>query len=402
MIVRGERVPAGFSTVEGTRSKALEEVLSESALPVPSKVLKIEQSHSSIIYDNRFFLKLYRKLDSGINADAELIRFLTERQKFTQVPAYYGAMEQRQPKSEPRALALLVANVPNEGDAWNFTLNAVGHFFDTVLESKSESFQEGRLDEFIGGVFPERARQLAQRIGEMHLLLAADQDDPAFAPEDFNGPYQRSIYQSMRATTRRMIQLLQRKIGIVPEEHRQEVAGLLKLEAEMLQRQSKILARIEATKLRTHGDLHLGQVLNTGKDFVIIDFEGEPGRTLTERRMKRTPMRDVAGMLRSFHYAAFSALWRQHTLRAEDRVTLEPWAEAWAQHINLIFLASYLKTTHGASFVPKDPAAIQVLLEVLLLEKAAYEIVYELNNRPDWVILPARGIQSILKSNAPV
>ncbi len=317
------------------------------------------------------------------------------------MPTYYGAMEQRQPKSEPRALALLVANVPNEGDAWNFTLNSVGRYFDRALEQKSETLQTPLLDEFIGGVFPERAKQLAQRIGEMHLLLAADHDDPAFAPEEFNGPYQRSLYQSMRATTRRMIQLLQKKIGIVPEEHRQEVAGLLKLEAEMLQRQSKILAKIEATKLRTHGDLHLGQVLNTGKDFAIIDFEGEPGRTLSERRMKRTPLRDVASMLRSFNYAAFSALWRQHTLRAEDRVTLEPWAEAWAQRINQIFLATYLETTHGASFIPKDPAAIHVLLEVLLLEKAAYEVVYELNNRPDWVILPARGIQSILKSKTP-
>jgi maltose alpha-D-glucosyltransferase/alpha-amylase len=115
--------------------------------------------------------------------------------------------------------------------------------------------------------------------------------------------------------------------------------------------------------------------------------------------MKRTPLRDVAGMLRSFHYAAFSSLWRQSTLRPEDVAFLEPWAEAWSQRISQIFLEEYLVTTRGASFVPKDPTAVKTLMEVLLLEKAAYEIVYELNNRPDWVILPARGIHSILKSD---
>jgi len=138
-------------------------------------------------------------------------------------------------------------------------------------------------------------------------------------------------------------------------------------------------------------------VLNTGKDFAIIDFEGEPGRTVSERRMKRTPLRDVAGMLRSFNYAAYSALLRQKTYRPEDRAYLEPWADAWAARISKIFLDSYLATTKGASFIPSDPAALEVLLEVLLLEKAAYEIVYELNNRPDWVILPARGIRNLLK-----
>lgn len=397
MIVRQERVPSGFHTISGIRGAAMEGALKESDLPINSRVLKIEQSHSSIIYDNRFFLKLYRKLDSGINADAELIRFLTERKQFANVPAFYGALEQRQPRTDSRALALLVGMVTNEGDAWNYTLDAVGRYFDRALEQKSETLQTPLLDEFIGGVYPDRARQLAQRVGEMHLALASDNDDPDFAPEPFTGSYQRSLYQSMRATTRRMIQLLEKKIGIVPEEHRAEVAELLKAEAEILQRQSRILPKIETTKIRTHGDLHLGQVLNTGKDFAIIDFEGEPGRTLSERRMKRTPLRDVASMLRSFNYAAYSALLRQRTLRPEDKAYLEPWAEAWAARISRIFLDSYLETTKGASFIPADRAVLDVLLDVLLLEKAAYEIVYELNNRPDWVILPARGIRSLLR-----
>jgi maltose alpha-D-glucosyltransferase/alpha-amylase len=400
-IVRQEQTRVGAQVITGIRSPLLEAALSEKDLPnISSRLLRLEQSHTSIIYDNRFFLKLYRKLDSGINADAELIQLLTEKKKFENVPAFYGEIELCQPKAESRALALLVGHVPNEGDAWNYTLDAVGRYFDRVLERKPDSIQDAQLDEFLGGVYPDRARQLARRIGEMHLRLADEQEDANFVPEPFNGGYQRSLYQSMRSSTRRMIQLLQKRISTVPEARRDEVAALLKQEKAILDRQGKILAKIETSKIRIHGDLHLGQILNTGKDFVIIDFEGEPGRTLTERRMKRTPLRDVAGMLRSFHYAAFSSLWRQGTLRPEDVAFLEPWAEAWSQRISQIFLEEYLATTRGASFVPKDPAAVKTLMEVLLLEKAAYEIVYELNNRPDWVILPARGIHSILTSDS--
>jgi len=193
-----------------------------------------------------------------------------------------------------------------------------------------------------------------------------------------------------------MTQLVQRNCRSLPEAIQPELNRLTKSENDILRRQAKLLRRIDAVRIRVHGDYHLGQVLNTGKDFVILDFEGEPVRSLGERRMKRTPLRDVAGMLRSFHYAAYSALWQQGSQRLEDATFLEPWAEAWAQKIRQIYMESYLATVAGSPIVPADPESVRVLLDAHLLEKAAYEVVYELGHRPDWVILPVRGIMSIL------
>jgi maltose alpha-D-glucosyltransferase/alpha-amylase len=156
--------------------------------------------------------------------------------------------------------------------------------------------------------------------------------------------------------------------------------------------------RIEAVRTRVHGDYHLGQVLYTGKDFIVLDFEGEPARSLTERRMKRSPLRDVAGMMRSFHYAAYAALWQRRTFRAEDVAFLEPWAEAWAMWVARLYLQTYKEIVANAPFFPADPIAAEVLMNALLLEKATYEVVYELNNRPNWVVLPIRGIRALIQS----
>lgn len=155
--------------------------------------------------------------------------------------------------------------------------------------------------------------------------------------------------------------------------------------------------KITATKFRFHGDFHLGQVLRTGKDFYIIDFEGEPARALSERRLKRSPIRDVAGMIRSFHYAAHSALRSYGSIRIEDVERLEAWAEAWYVAVSGIYLNSYLFTVEDAAFVPKDRKEFEVLLRCFLLEKAVYEVGYELNSRPDWVTIPLRGIERLLK-----
>jgi maltose alpha-D-glucosyltransferase/alpha-amylase len=265
------------------------------------------QANPTISYDNRLFLKLYRRLENGTNPDAELVRYLSEQRKFENVPAYCGAIEFRAHRAPNRTVAMLLAHVPNSGNAWLYTVDSVIRYYERVLERRPEAAQiedHAIVSELIGGVYPERVRLLAQRTGEMHLALAADTEDPDFAPEPFTTLVQRSLYQSMRGTTRRMIQLVRNGAQSLPEECRQVIIGLLDLESEILERQARLLSRkIEATRTRVHGDYHLGQVLHTGKDFVIIDFEGEPVRSLGERRMKRSPLRDVAGMIRSFHYA---------------------------------------------------------------------------------------------------
>jgi maltose alpha-D-glucosyltransferase/alpha-amylase len=355
-----------------------------------------------MLFENKFFLKLYRKLEDGVNPDVEVTRFLTDRASFPNVPAFGGAIEYRRGKSEPTVVCLLQSAVVSERDAWTLTLDSVGRFYERVLGKKADLQNETApgllLDELIGGIYPEKARLLAQRTGQLHLALASAGDDRAFAPEPFNAMAQRSVYQSMRALLRRTFTLLQKALPDLPESFRDEAKQALAAEKDILAREKRLLDRkANAAKIRIHGDYHLGQILYTGKDFVVLDFEGEPARPLSERKLKRSALRDVAGMMRSFQYAAYSALW-QPAMRSEDVPFLERWADLWYRQMSSLFLQSYLQTTAGAIFVPQNSDDLQILLEAYLLDKAVYEIGYELNNRPDWVVIPIRGIKHILKS----
>jgi maltose alpha-D-glucosyltransferase/alpha-amylase len=400
VMAQHKRVPAGRRSLVGRSSAAFREAAAGLSLPLPSRALKAEQSNSSVIYDNRFFLKLYRKPEEGQNPDVELIRYLSESRKFANVPAYCGSIECNVQGGAPRVIALLVELVPNEGDAYSLTLDALGRYVERVLSKRTGITQEPNPElvaEIIGGVMPERIRLLGQRTAEMHLALATETEDPDFAPEPFTTLHQRSLYQSMRGTTRRMIQFLKKKVPHLAEAHREEAAALLGMESDMLSRQADLLNhKVSVMKIRVHGDYHLGQVLSTGKDFMIIDFEGEPARSIGERRMKRSALQDVAGMVRSFHYAAQAAFSRHVCLHLEDAAFLQPWMDRWVEEIERTFLEAYYATAAGASFIPKDPAIRDMLLTFYLLGKAVYEVIYELNNRPHMVDIPMRGIRKIL------
>jgi maltose alpha-D-glucosyltransferase/alpha-amylase len=367
-----------------------------------SHVLSAEQSNSSMLFDNKFFLKLYRKLEDGVNPDVEITRFLTEQTDFPNVPAFVGALEYRRAKAQPTVVCLLQRAVVNEGNVWTLTVDALGRYYDRVLERKGDFPNETAppsilLEELIGGVYPEKVKLLGQRTGELHLALASRSDHSAFAPEPFNAMAQRSVYQSMRTSLRRAFTSLQKKFSDVPAKFRDEAREVLAAEREILGREKRLLdRRTNAAKIRIHGDYHLGQLLYTGKDFVILDFEGEPARPLSDRKMKRSALRDVAGMMRSFQYAAYAALW-QPAMRKEDVPFLERWADLWYRQTSSMFLQSYLKTTAGAIFMPNNSEDLQIMLEAYLLDKAVYEIGYELNNRPNWVLIPIRGIKHILQ-----
>ncbi len=367
-----------------------------------SHLIAAEQSNSSMLFDNKYFLKLYRKLEGGMNPDVDITRFLTERGRFSHVPAFVGVLEYRRRESEPTVVCLLQTAVANEGDVWALTLDAVGRYYERVLGRKADVQNESAatgplLTELLGGIYPQKAKLLGQRTGELHLALASEVDDPAFAPESFNALSQRSVYQNMRASVRRSFSLLQKRLPDLPEPFRDEAEEILAEEHRILAQEQRILdQRSSATKIRIHGDYHLGQIVHTGKDFVILDFEGEPTRALGERKLKRSPLRDVAGMMRSFQYAAYSALW-QPAMRTEDIPFLEHWADIWYRQMGSVFLQNYLKTTRGASFIPQGEENFQVLLKAYLLDKAVYEVAYELNHRPDWVVIPIRGIKHILR-----
>jgi maltose alpha-D-glucosyltransferase/alpha-amylase len=251
------------------------------------------------------------------------------------------------------------------------------------------------------GPYIAPAELLGQRIGELHLALASDPDDPAFRPEPFTPHYQRSIYQRMRTDGAQALQLLRKRLHSLPEGIRPEAETILLGESEIQRRfRSVIDHKIGGLRIRLHGDLHLGQILYTGKDFYVIDFEGEPSRPLSERRIKRSALRDVAGMLRSFHYAGYAVLLGQAegvNIRREDVGLLELGARLWYIWSSVIFLRSYLTAASSGHFLPKAEE-LQVLLDAYILDKALYELTYELNSRPNWVQIPIRGMLELLGS----
>jgi maltose alpha-D-glucosyltransferase/alpha-amylase len=247
------------------------------------------------------------------------------------------------------------------------------------------------------------ASLLGRRTGELHVALAADNEHPAFAPEGISALDQRSLYQAIRTAVRRGLDSAKRRAPALPTEQADAVIELASREAEILQRvRSMASPRIQSDRIRVHGDYHLGQVLWTGRDSVIIDFEGEPARPLGERRLKRSPLRDVAGMLRSYHYATHQAL---HELSERGVLgeqgaatdTLQPWLDYWYRWSAVAFLRGYREVTGDTSLVPANDERAGALLEALLIEKAVYELTYEMNNRPDWLSIPIAGIESILE-----
>ncbi|MDR5683262.1 MAG: maltose alpha-D-glucosyltransferase [Armatimonadota bacterium] len=378
-----------------------------SDLPEPQP-LRAEQSNTSLVYGDRLILKLFRRVEPGPNPELEIGRLLTER-RFAHAAPLVAALEYRAGRGEPATIAVLQGLVPNQGDAWQYTLDALRFFFESVMASRAPvdasapaPLEVGNpppaIAEAIGGYW-EVARLLGRRTGELHRLLASS-SDPAFAPEPFTPFYQQAIYQSMRTGAVRVLRKLRSRLPTLPAQVREEANRVADMERSILSRFRAVRdRRLEGMRIRIHGDYHLGQVLHTGRDFAIIDFEGEPARPLSERRIKRSPLRDVAGMLRSFHYAAFAALNVVESAGlVGERTTMEGWAQTWYRWVSAAFVQAYLETVAGSGLLPGDPEDLALLLEVLLLEKAVYEVGYELNNRPGWVRIPLRGILELMGS----
>jgi maltose alpha-D-glucosyltransferase / alpha-amylase len=248
------------------------------------------------------------------------------------------------------------------------------------------------------GTYFETVRLLGQRTGELHLVLASDPDNRDFAPEPFTPFYQRSLYQSFRNHLTNHFQTLRRELPNVPEGTRPLAERVLATQEIMLARFRTVhQSALDTVRIRTHGNYHLGHVLHTGKDFMIIDFEGEPGRSLSERRIKRSALRDIAAMIRSLDYAAHAAVFHQleeGNLHAEQLRTVMPWAQFWSRWVSASFLGAYLKTVQGSSLVPKSGTGISVLLDAFVLDRALTEMDYDLNNRPNWLHV---SLQSILQ-----
>jgi len=415
LIARGPRASSGATGLMALPTRNFRSALRLAQGLEPS-ILQAEQSNTSILYGDMFILKLYRRLEEGTNPELEIGRYLTETQSFPHTAPMAGALAYYRRDREPVNLAILQRFVANEGDAWAYTLNAIGQYYDTVLTQQHQ--QQGArggsqkslltmvnedpspLAEELIGVYLEAAYTLGQRTGELHVALAQAVDNPDFAPEPFTDFYRRNLCQRMLGQANQTFQLLRQRLPHLPEAFQGDAQQVL-AQQNAIRRQFRILRdrQVSAWRIRCHGDYHLGQVLYTGRDFAIIDFEGEPARSLSVRRMKRLPIRDVAGMLRSFHYAAYAALLGQGAnVRPEDYSTLAPWAEFWYEWVGATFLRAYLEVAREGHFLPQDPEHLKILLDAYLLEKALYELTYELNSRPDWVQVPLLGILQLLEA----
>ncbi|MEA2626703.1 MAG: maltose alpha-D-glucosyltransferase / alpha-amylase, partial [Candidatus Binatota bacterium] len=408
-----ERLRADPGVIEASPTAPFRERLeSISEFPEPS-VVRADQSNTSVVYGDAFVLKLFRRLEDGPNPDAEIGRYLTEKSTFANAAPLASTLEFRRGRDMPSTLAVLHAYVPHQLDGWRHTMDALGRFFEDVLARTAEptpSAPSAHVLDLVGqdipplahelvGLYLEDARRLGRRTAELHLALAAA-DDPALAPEPFTDFYRRGQYQGMVSLLNRTMPLLRERLAELPEAERADAERVLASEAEIRKRFLPFRDhRISTIRIRCHGDYHLGQVLHTGKDFVIFDFEGEADRPLSVRRLKRSALRDVAGMLRSFQYAAYSALIGQIAgVRPEDFAPLAPWASWWQAWVSSAFLRSYLEGAGNAPFVPTSREEFHVMLDAFVLEKAIHELGYELANRARWVRVALVGLRQLIET----
>jgi maltose alpha-D-glucosyltransferase / alpha-amylase len=368
-----------------------------------------EQSNTSIVYGDRLILKLFRRLQPGINPDFEIGRQLTERLAFSRAPAVTGAFEYRMPAEPPMTIGMLQQLVESQGDGWAHAMDELSRFYDQVdarpvpVVETPETFTAiidaapPRPVEDLMRSYMHAAETLGRRTGEAHLALSSDSTVKEFSPEPFTSDDLLSVTMDATSQAQQAFDWLERRHTALPE----DVAARAR---DLLDARERLLDRIRATpaleftvsKIRVHGDYHLGQVLWAEGDFYILDFEGEPARSIEVRRQKQSPLKDVAGMLRSFSYAAHAALFAHAAARPEQFARMEPWARLWQTHSSAAFLRGYFGTAGNALFVPTEPSQRDGLLELFVLSKALYELNYELNNRPEWVRIPLWGILDLL------
>ena len=373
-----------------------------------------EQTNTSVVFGERLILKLFRKLEPGPNPEFEILKYLTESASFDRTPKLAGHFEYRPHQGEAITVGILETYIRNQGNAWNHTLDELRRYFEraermrfdvdipTVYTSDfwsllMHSAPQILLDAI--GMYAEEASILGRRTAELHVALAAAKE-PALAPEPITPEDYAALSRNFISHAQRVFDTLQG--AAVEKELQQKVRIVLESRQKVLRLFERISnIREEFRKIRIHGDYHLGQVLWSRNDFFILDFEGEPSRPISERRRKQLPLKDVAGMLRSFSYAAYAGLLSPGTNPTQDMKRMEPWARLWNNWVSTFFLKEYLNTSGGAEVGgPQQRKNLRLLLSAFMLDKALYEIQYELNHRPDWLAISLLGIQELLQNES--
>ena len=414
LMVRRRRLKGSQGELVGWSTPALSEMAEASTEALSVGPARVEQSKNSVVFGDQWILKLFRRLESGINPDLEIGLFLGgEGAKFPHTPSVLGALKYRVGEDEEFTAGILHRYIPNTITAWQFAQDSLGRFFEHVMAESIES--RPKVDtasrqslwalakgdapaaaKDLLGAFLESAALLGRRTGELHVALASDPLDPVFGPEPFTQFYQRSCYQSARKLAFEAFQQLRRRLKSLSPEAQAAGRDVLEREKQVLEVFRGLVGpKIAAQRIRCHGDYHLGQVLYTGKDFAVIDFEGDPSRPLSTRRIKRSPLEDVAGMIRSFHFAASEALLRLPLIGVVASDAIAPWQQAadfWYMWSSSAFLRAYATATSATDLLPKSDAQLDLLLNVHLMERTVGELQHELDNRPDGVVGALHGI----------
>ncbi|HET9047207.1 MAG TPA: putative maltokinase, partial [Casimicrobiaceae bacterium] len=360
---------------------------------LPVDPLAPQSSNTVVALGERLLLKAYRRLQSGVNPEAEIGRYLTDVAHFAHSVPVAGTIEHVADDGAVTTLALLQGYVQNQGDGWTTTLNYLEHFLEQAPPADAPATPAATLH----GGYLALIRALGTRTGEMHAAFGHSRGNPAFDPTPVSASDLVAWTKRARAEANATLDRLQRSVETLPESARSDAATVLGAH-------NALLARIDAhaqdrnagQRMRIHGDYHLGQVLVVQNDFVIGDFEGEPGRTLAERREKQSPAKDVAGMLRSFDYALHVAMRRASGDSTELHAERVRRGAEWLREVRAAFLESYDDAATRSGLAPVT--AQRGLLDLFLLEKVLYELAYEMENRPDWVGIPLRGLVELLQS----
>ena len=413
-LAHNEKLKAHGAVVSFKGNENLQKHL-ETQEEVRAKIHSSERANTAINFDNLFFLKLYRRVEPTTHPDLEMIRFLSEEARFEHVPALVGAIVLKSDKQN-MVLGMMQQLVENHGDGYSFMLERINNYIERILARNRETLHpeermgtlthpEGYdqlpddLKVLLGTTASEQVRLIGMRTAEMHLALASANTVKEFKPEEFSLHYQRSLYSGMQSLVRESYQSQSRNLQRLPESVRGEVEAIINRKDDML----KVLKRIYAKKLdvirtRTHGNYHLRKILLTGRDIAISDFSGNPLRSYSERRIKRSPLRDVASMVRSFYYTAYEGFITTNQFQKEDLPAMMPFAEQWAFYMSSFFIKAYLEKVQNSAIIPKEQADFEVLLHTYMLERAIKDLNYELANRPDRVVVPLRIITSILNA----
>lgn len=414
-VVQGLSIRGTRGDVRAAGTSALEVVSLTSLSDLAPALMRAEQSNTSVAYGRKLIFKLFRRLEHGLNPDVEIGLFLTEKTGFRNVPVLRGYLEYLENNGTRIILGILQDFVVNQGDAWQFTLGALGGYYERAQrEVSAPEVPPGSLLALAGreipreasvaiGPYMESARLLGTRTAELHLALASGTQDTAFAPEPFDEASRNELVGSAVDLLSRTLSTLRTHLDRLPQDAQSLSDELLSAESALVQRFRELnQTKLSAMRTRIHGDYHLGQVLYTGSDFVIIDFEGEPARSLEERRKKRSPLQDVAGMLRSFDYAAHAPLFTESSVPGDKTQKFQrfaAWAQFWKTWVSVAFLQAYLEKAGDAGFIPKTRDELTALLDVYILDKAMYELAYEMNNRPAWILIPLSGVVQLLRDS---